>query len=132
MARRTTGPGADVDLDATLADLADVIDAIGVAVGNHDLAALDAANARATALQATLAVRIAALGEADRTRPTGQLAGLLARLRSGVRRNALLIERAWAIDAATTRLLLSLGRSPAEPLTGAYVAVPVATIERRA
>ena len=132
MARRPAGPAAHVDLDATLAELADVIDAIGVAVGSHDLAALDAANERAMTLQATLAARIAVLGDADRARPPGQLAGLVARLRAGVRRNALLIERAWAMDAATTRLLLSLGRSPAEPLAGAYIPVQAATIERHA
>lgn len=132
MARRTTGPAAHVDLDATLAELADVIDSIGVAVRSHDLAAIEAANERATALQTALAARIAAPGDADRVRPSGRLVGLLDRLRSGVRRNALLIEHAWAIDAATTRLLLSLGRSPAEPLVGAYVPIPVATIERRA
>lgn len=132
MARPMGRPAAPLDLDAGLAELADVVDLIAVAVGRHDLIALNAANARATELHAALAAQIAALGAADRPRPAGQMADLLARLRSGVRRNALLIERAWAIDAATTRLLLSLGRSPAEPLAGAYVPVPAANIERRA
>jgi len=130
MARRTDP--AKVDLDATLAELADAVDAIAAAVGSHDLAGLELANARAATLQATLAAHIAALGEADRARPPRQPAGLVTRLRAGVRRNALLIERAWSIDAATTRLLLSLGRTPDEPLSVAYVPVQLPTIERRA
>ncbi len=132
MARPTAQPAAPLDLDASLAGLADVIDVIAIAVGRHDLAALTAANARATEIQASLALQIAALDPTERVRPTGQITNLLARLRTGVRRNAFLIERAWAIDAATTRLLLSLGRNPSEPFAGAYVPVPAANIERRA
>jgi hypothetical protein len=131
MARRGTDP-TERDLDGTLADLADVVDAIASAVGSHDLAALEAANARAVTLQAHIAALVAALDDAERARPSRQLAGLVARLRLGVRRNALLIERAWSIDAATTRLLLSLGRTPTEPLSVAYVPPAVSTLERHA
>lgn len=132
MARRGRTPETEIELDAALAGLADAVDAIAVAVGSHDLAALEAANARALTLQGVLAARIAAIDEAERVRPAHQIAVLVGRLRFGVRRNALLIERAWAIDAATTRLLMSLGRHPNEPRTGVYVPEPIVTIERRA
>jgi hypothetical protein len=133
MTRRGPVPVAGGDLQAALAELAELVDAIADAVRGHDLAGLGAANERATELHAALAERISALGEAGRLPPAaGPLGGLIGRLRSGVRRNALLIERAWAIDAATTRLLLSLGRGPAAPVSGVYAPIPIANIERSA
>jgi hypothetical protein len=50
--------------------------------------------------------------------------GLCARLADGARRNAYLIEQAWAVDAALMRLLLGLGRVGADGTVGGYSVPP--------
>jgi hypothetical protein len=49
---------------------------------------------------------------------------LCERLAAGMRRNARLIEHAWAVDAALMRLLLGLGRVGADGAVGSYSANP--------
>ena len=107
-----------------LAGLADVSDAVAQAVQHHDRPALDAANARAEELLAAIAGLNPLLTEQDRLLIDGDMiAGLAERLAGGARRNAYLIEQAWAVDAALMRLIMGVGKEGAygEPATPAYV-----------
>jgi hypothetical protein len=110
-----------VNLLVGLSTLADAMDELAIAVERHDLAALLAANERAERLIAEVDAAAAALTPADRAViDPFQLAALRERIAIGARRNAYLIERAWALDAATIRLLASLGRgSDGAPVHGA-------------
>ncbi|HEX8941065.1 MAG TPA: hypothetical protein VF763_12965 [Candidatus Limnocylindrales bacterium] len=110
---------AVTDLQAALAALADATDAVAFAVRKHDHAALLEANLRADALVAEVGRRTADLSPQERLElDAAGVPALCERLRAAARRNALLIERAWAIDAATMRLLAALAR-PAEPAADA-------------
>jgi hypothetical protein len=102
-------------LAAALEDLADASDTLTIAVERHDLAGLLAASDRADRLTTRVAGLAAALEPADRTQLDGaRIAGLRERLSISARRNAYLIERAWALDAATMRLLAGLGQGGAD------------------
>ncbi len=127
---RETRAGA---LTATLADLAEATDALTIAVERHDLAALIAANEQAEALTARINEIVAELtpldkAELDRVR----IAGLQSRLDVAARRNAYLIERAWALDAATVRLLMNLGRTDGPAAGYAAAASPANYLDRQA
>ncbi len=117
------GVGARPSLIATLTELADATDALTIAVERHDLAALIAANERAEALTIEINDLVASLTPLEKSaldRP--RIAALQDRLEVAARRNAYLIERAWALDAATVRLLMNLGRT--EGLTAGYTTAP--------
>jgi len=59
--------------------------------------------------------------------------GLSERLAAGSRRNAYLIEQAWAVDAALMRLLLGLGKVGADGAFGGYASNPGPTyVDRQA
>ena len=105
-----------------LHELADASDALGDALMRHDHAALVAANERTDALTAALAVRAESLTPPERAELAGPLlAPLFDRIRAAARRNAVLIEQAWALDAATLRLLAGVGRAQAgDGQLGAY------------
>jgi hypothetical protein len=99
-------------LTSALTTLADIADEVTAAVQRHDRPGLEAANARAeplvgevNRLSATLTVDDRALiGEAG-------IAVLCERLSVGARRNAYLIEQAWAVDAALMRMLVGVGKT---------------------
>jgi len=94
-----------------LADLAAATDELTDAVERHDLVALLAANHRAEVLTAQIRDLSADLTDADRARvDTERVLRLRGRIDLAARRNAYLIERAWAVDASTMRLLATLGR----------------------
>ena len=118
----TFAPPASVDrplaLVTALGELADATDSLTVAVEHHDLAALVIANECAEALAEWIKDLSVALTDADRVRIDHvRIRALRERIERGARRNAYLIERAWAVDAATMRLLASLGRpDPDVPL----------------
>lgn len=132
-ARSAAGRPSGSDLSETLREVSATLDAVAAAVMAHDRERLDSANERARLLLTTLAAQVGELDETGAPMPAdGRIAGLVRGLRTAVRRNSLLIERAWAMDAATTRLLLSLGRGAADSPGGAYAAVPVLSIERNA
>lgn len=119
---------------AALRELVDAADAIAAAVEVHDRVALEAANARAEGLADEVGQLIARLGPGeavDLADPGFGLRPIVSRLRAAGRRNALLIERAWALDAATTRLLAGLARGVAD---GAPLYAPAAfvAVERHA
>jgi hypothetical protein len=106
-------PAADrpTALVAALGELADATDSLTSAVERHDHASLVAANERAAALAARIGDLSAGLTDADRVRiDHARIGALRERIERAARRNAYLIERAWALDAATMRLLASLGR----------------------
>ena len=126
-------PGA-AGYAAALRELLDAADAITVAVEVHDRVALEAANARAERLADEAGRLMAQLGPietADLADPGFGWRGIVGRLRAAGRRNTLLIERAWALDAATTRLLAGLVRGGTD---GAPLYAPTAfvAVERRA
>lgn len=119
---------------AALRELLEAADAITVAVEVHDRVALEAANARAERLAeevGRLMAQLDPIQTADLADPGFGLGGIVGRLRAAGRRNALLIERAWALDAATTRLLAGLARGGTEgaPL---YAGTAFVAVERRA
>jgi hypothetical protein len=102
-------------LAAALEDLADASDTLTIAVERHDLASLLAASERAERLTGRVAGLASHLEPIDRIELDGErIAGLRDRLSISARRNAYLIERAWALDAATMRLLAGLGQGGAE------------------
>lgn len=113
-------PGAAA-LCAALALLEDVSARVTDAVTRHDRVALEAANADAEALVAEVGRLAATLSPAERPflAPLG-IPAACERLAAGSRRNALLIERAWAVDAALMRLLLGAGRAGTEGTATGY------------
>ena len=115
-------------LTAALAALAEVSDSVAVAVRSHDRAALEEANARAEELLARIAELGPTITEQDRLLiDSDTLSGLAERIASGARRNAYLIERAWATDAALMRLMMGVGKE------GAYGEQPAAAyVDRQA
>lgn len=94
---------ADADVASLLEALAEAGDALTDALVAHDLAAITAATRDAEAL----------VGRLDRVEaePAGRhanrraFADLAARIGASARRNALLLESAWATDAEILRLL---------------------------
>jgi hypothetical protein len=116
------GPAA---LRAALVGLLAASDRVSDAVGRHDRLALEAANAEADALVVEVGRLAAALTPADR--PLLVELGIPAaceRLAAGSRRNAILIEQAWAVDAALMRLMLGAGRAGADGNSSAYGSAP--------
>lgn len=100
-------------LAGDLADLAATCDATTDALEHRDLPALVAANEQAERLTARIREHAAGLTDADRMSvDTDPARALRERINRAAQRNAYLIERAWALDAATMRLLASLGRPP--------------------
>jgi hypothetical protein len=95
------------------------------AVTRHDRLALMRCNEQAEPLVDEVNRLTATLTEEDRAvlGETGVTA-LCERLAAGMRRNARLIEHAWAVDAALMRLLLGLGRVGADGAVGSYSANP--------
>jgi hypothetical protein len=101
-------------LSSTLAALAAVSDQVTIAVQRHDRLALEASNARADELMGEVARLSASLSAEDRALigETG-IAAICEQLAVGARRNAYLIEQAWAVDAALMRMLVGIGKVPA-------------------
>lgn len=113
----TGAPGGSraAALAAALEDLADASDTLTIAVERHDLPGLLAASDRAEHLTGRVAGLASSLDPVDRIELDGQrISGLRERLSVSARRNAYLIERAWALDAATMRLLAGVGQGGAD------------------
>lgn len=140
LARYAAGSGVGLgspelsELSTTLAALADASDEVSLAVQRHDRVALENSNARAEALVVRVNGLAAALTDADRVlvAETG-IAVLCERLAVGVRRNAYLIEQAWAVDAALMRMLVGIGKTGADGVAAGYGEPPSrAFIDRQA
>jgi hypothetical protein len=133
---QTVGLGSP-DLNAlavALGKLLETSDGVAEAVTRHDRAALLEYNERADALLADVRRLTAALSDSDRALlPEMGVPALCRRLGAGSRRNALLIEQAWATDAALMRLLLGLGRVGPNGVPDAYSSGPAPTyVDRQA
>jgi hypothetical protein len=113
-------PGIDA-LAAALERLVAASDAVTHAVTGHDHDGLVAANERADGLLAEVGRLTAALTPDDQALlPRTAVPGLCRRLGIAARRNAVLIESAWAVDAALMRLLLGAGRNGSENAVAGY------------
>ncbi len=112
-------------LASALTSLVEISDGVTDAVTRHDRIALSRCNEQADALVDEVNRLTAALTVEDREL-LGEVgvSALCERLASGARRNAYLIEQAWAVDAALMRLLLGLGKVGPDGTVGGYAANP--------
>jgi hypothetical protein len=112
-------------LTSALSGLVAASDGMADAVTRHDRIALTTCNERAEALVEEVNRLRAALSNEDRAH-LGDVGvrDLYERLDACARRNAYLIEHAWATDAALMRLLLGLGKVAADGSVGGYSANP--------
>jgi hypothetical protein len=111
-------------LTTALNRLVSASDGVADAVTRHDRLALVQSNEQADALVDEVNRLAAALTDEDRMMlDEFGVPALCERLSAGARRNAYLIEQAWAVDAALMRLLVGLGKVGADGTVGGY-AVP--------
>jgi hypothetical protein len=108
-------------LATALSSLVSASDGVAEAVTRHDRLALVRSNEQADALVDEVNRLAASLSVEDRLM-LGEygVPALCEKLAVGARRNAYLIEQAWAVDAALMRLLLGLGRVGADGTVGGY------------
>jgi hypothetical protein len=121
-------------LTVALGRLVVASDGVADAVTRHDRAGLIKCNEQAESLVDEVNRLTSALDPHDKTL-FGEVGvtTLCERLARGARRNAYLIEQAWAVDAALMRLLLGLGRVGADGTVGGYSAAPGPTyVDRQA
>jgi hypothetical protein len=121
-------------LTTALTRLVAASDGVADAVTRHDRVALIRSNEEADALVDDVNRLTAALTAEDREM-LGEVGvtALCERLAAGARRNAYLIEQAWAVDAALMRLLLGLGKVGPDGLVGGYANNPGPTyLDRQA
>jgi len=112
-------------LTAALGRLVAMSDGVADAVKRHDRLALDRCNEQAESSIDEVNRLTAGLTEEDRAMlGEAGVTALCERLAAGMRRNAYLIEQAWAVDAALMRLLLGLGKVGADGTVGGYSANP--------
>jgi hypothetical protein len=112
-------------LTTVLARLVAASDGVADAVTRHDRLALTRCNEHAEPLIEEVNRLTAALTAEDRVlMGEAGVTALCNRLAAGMRRNAYLIEQAWAVDAALMRLLLGLGKVGADGTLGGYSANP--------
>ena len=112
-------------LTNALSRLVAASDGVAEAVTHHDRLALTRCNEQAEALVDEVNNLAAGLTAEDRS-ILGEVGvtDLCDQLAAGARRNAYLIEQAWAVDAALMRLLLGLGKVGADGTVGGYAANP--------
>jgi hypothetical protein len=121
-------------LTTALGRLVAASDGVADAVTRHDRLALTRSNEQAEALVDQVNSLAAALTPEDRAM-LGHVGvpEMCEHLAAGARRNAYLIEQAWAVDAALMRLLLGLGKVGADGTVGGYGANPgPAYVDRQA
>jgi hypothetical protein len=123
-----------IPLVHALSRLVAVSDSVAEAVIRHDRRGLEECNERAALLLAEVE-RIAATltpDERDLVDEAG-IPALRERLAEASRRNAFLIEQAWAVDAALMRLLIGAGKNTSEgPASGYQAAQGPAYVDRGA
>jgi hypothetical protein len=121
-------------LTSALGRLVAVSDGLAAAVTRHDRLALTRSNEQADGLVDEVNRLTAALTAEDRAMlgPSG-VTDLCEQLAAGMRRNAYLIEHAWATDAALMRLLMGLGTAATDGPAGGYGTSPGPTyVDREA
>ena len=124
-----------VALASALTRLLGASDAVADALTRHDRTALDRSNEVSTALMAEIGHIAGDLSDDDRlVLAESPIPSLRERLAVASRRNAYLIEQAWAVDAALMRLILGGGRIGAEnsSVTGYETAPGPAYVDRGA
>jgi hypothetical protein len=117
-----------------LTRLVGISESVADSVTRHDRVSLLVANEQAESLVDEVNGLAAGLSSADRVElPEYGIPALCERLAAGARRNAYLIEQAWAVDAALMRLLLGLGKVASDGTVGGYSASPGPTyVDRQA
>jgi hypothetical protein len=112
-------------LTGALVRLLEASDGVADAVTRHDRSALIRANEEADALVERVNALSAALTLEERAvvSQTG-IPSLIQGLADAGRRNAFLIEQAWAVDAALMRLLIGSGRASTDGPIAAYGSTP--------
>jgi hypothetical protein len=121
-------------LTTTLGLLVAASDGVGEAVTRHDRLALERCNEQAEALLDQVNSLTCALSDEDRGL-FGEfgVTALCERLVAGSRRNAFLIEHAWATDAALMRLIMGLGTGGTDGAVPGYGTTPGPTcVDREA
>ena len=112
-------------LTLALGRLVEASDGVADAVAHHDRLSLVRYNEQAEALVDEVSGLAASLTPEDRALLSeAGVPSLCDPLGAAARRNAYLIERAWALDAALMRLLLGIGRVGADGTVGGYSANP--------
>jgi hypothetical protein len=113
-------------LASALTRLLAASDGVAEALTRHDRVALEKSNELSTALMAEVGRIADDLADDERAwLPETPIPALRDRLAVASRRNATLIEQAWAVDAALMRLILSGGRLGGERSTvSGYDATP--------
>ena len=112
-------------LTSALSALVTISDEVTLAVQNHDRLALISRNERAEGLIEEVNRIGGTLTDAERSMlADAGVPALVARLSAGARRNAFLIEQAWAVAAALIRLLMGVGRIGPDGTVGGYSANP--------
>jgi hypothetical protein len=123
--RADFGTPALAALTAALSRLVAASDGVAEAVGRHDRLALIRCNEQAEALVGEVTRLNSYLTDEDRALLGAVgVPSLCERLGACARRNALLIEQAWAVDAALMRLLLGLGKVGSDGSVGGYSSNP--------
>jgi hypothetical protein len=112
-------------LASALERLVAASDSVAAALVGHDRTALENSNELASALVDEIGALAEALTEEDRADlPASAIPGLRQKLSTAARRNAHLLEQAWAVDAALMRLLLGVGRAGPDSTVGVYNPAP--------
>jgi hypothetical protein len=112
-------------LTSALTTLAEIADTVTDAVQRHDRTSLEKANERADGLVTEVNRLAATLTREDRALiGEAGITALCGRLAVAARRNAYLIEQAWAVDAALMRLLVGVGTVGAEGTASGYGSQP--------
>ncbi|HEX7591075.1 MAG TPA: hypothetical protein VF375_03920 [Candidatus Limnocylindrales bacterium] len=121
-------------LTAALDRLIAASDAVAEAVRRHDRMALVSSNEQADALVGEVHRLDSALTDEERALLGAVgISALCERLGACGRRNALLIEQAWATDAALMRLLVGIGKIGPDSVAGVYGDPPTPTyVDRQA
>jgi hypothetical protein len=114
-----------VALASALTRLLAAADGVTEALARHDRAALEASNERSSAIVAEVADIAGSLTGEDRSElGATSIPTLREQLGVAARRNAVLIEQAWAVDAALMRLVLGGGRTVPDPSGAGYASAP--------
>ena len=109
-------------------------DSVAEALNRHDRVALESSNDLATSLVEEVGRLAGDLTDQERAELlSSPIPGLRQKLSNAARRNACLIEQAWAVDAALMRLMLGVGRvGPDNSVSGYNCAPGPAYVDRGA
>ncbi len=114
-----------VAMAAALTRLLAASDRVAEALTRHDRSALESSNELASSLVEEIGKLAGDLSDQERAEMTETaIPGLRMQLGAVARRNAYLIEQAWAVDAALMRLMLGVGRVGPDNSVSGYNSAP--------